>query len=238
MAMLDKTKRSNLKLDASDVTEDAQYFEYTSSANPMGAKLISRVPYRSFSASLYDSGETRVVPLDLSAELGCEGPATGPGLSANFIRVIANEKVALAPNATSLVFYVVDGSGTASQGATAFTFAKGDFFTFPGGVTLELAAESTTRLYYVNDAPLLAYMGASVNGQRFKPTHYPATRAQEELVKVSHAAGARQRNRVSILLGNANFPQTRTVTHTLWAMFGVVAPNTMQKPHRHQSIAL
>jgi gentisate 1,2-dioxygenase len=105
-------------------------------------------------------------------------------------------------------------------------------------VALELAAESTARLYYVNDAPLLAYMGASVQGQRFKPTHYPAARAEQELVKVSHAAGAGQRNRISILLGNANFPQTRTVTHTLWAMFGVVAPNTMQKPHRHQSIAL
>ncbi|MFC0399733.1 cupin [Paraburkholderia rhizosphaerae] len=236
--MLDKTKLSNLQLSASDVTEDAQYFEYTSSANPIGAKLISRVPYRSFSASLYNSGETRVVPLDLSAELGCEGPATGPGLSANFIRVIRNEKVALAPNATSLVFYVVDGTGIASQGESAFRFGKGDFFTFPGGVTLEIAAESTARLYYVNDAPLLGYMGASVHGQRFKPTHYPASRAQEELAKVSHAKGAGQRNRVSILLGNANFPQTRTVTHTLWAMFGVVAPKTMQKPHRHQSIAL
>jgi len=236
--MLDRTAISTLNLDAPATTEDARYFEYTSSANPIGAKLISRVPYRSFPASLYDGGPTRVVPLDLAAELGCEGPATGPGLCANFVRVLAGEKVSLEPNATSLVFYVVDGSGIASQDSTGLRFSKGDFFTFPGGQSVELAADSTARLYYVNDAPLLAYLGASATARRFVPTLYPATRAEEELRKVLKAPGAGQRNRVSILLGNANFPQTRTVTHTMWAMFGVVAPKTMQKPHRHQSIAL
>src|SRR5215469_2736839 len=69
------------------ITADARYFEYTSSANPIGAKLISRVPYRTFHASLYASGPTRAVPLDLSAELGCPGPATGPGLAAHFVRI-------------------------------------------------------------------------------------------------------------------------------------------------------
>jgi len=236
--MLDRTATSTLNLDAPATTEDARYFEYTSSANPIGAKLISRVPYRSFPASLYDGGPTRVVPLDLAAELGCEGPATGPGLCANFVRVLAGEKVSLEPNATSLVFYVVDGAGIASQDSTGLRFSKGDFFTFPGGQSVELAADSTARLYYVNDAPLLAYLGASATVRRFVPTLYPATRAEEELRKVLKAPGAGQRNRVSILLGNANFPQTRTVTHTMWAMFGVVAPKTMQKPHRHQSIAL
>jgi gentisate 1,2-dioxygenase len=236
--LLDTSTLPTLNLDAPSTTLDAQYFEYTSSANPIGAKLISRVPYRSFLASLCDSGPTRVVPLDLSAELACASPATGPGLSANFVRVLAGETIALDPNATSLVFYVIDGSGIASQDDTGFAFAKGDFFTFPGGQPVALAAESTARLYYVNDAPLLTYLGARMDSPRFTPTHYPAERAQAELKKVSSAAGAGQRNRVSILLGNANFPQTRTVTHTLWAMFGVVVAKTMQKPHRHQSIAL
>jgi gentisate 1,2-dioxygenase len=132
--------------------------------------------------------------------------------------VLAGETVAVDPNATSLVFYVVDGSGIVSQGDTGFRFTKGDFFAFPGGTPVNLVVESTTRLYYVNDAPLLNYMGTRVQDQRFRPTHYPAARAEEELKKVSGAAGAGQRNRISILLGNTNFPQTRTVTHMLWAM--------------------
>ncbi|CAD6560041.1 hypothetical protein LMG28727_07031 [Paraburkholderia kirstenboschensis] len=235
--MLDKTLASTLELN-DEVTRDAQYFEYTSSANPIGAKLIPRVPYRSFLTSLYDSGPTRVVPLDLSAELRCEGPATGPGLIANFVRILAGEKVSLNPNATSQVFYVLEGSGAVVQPKTSFQFAKGDFFALPGGAEAVLTADSTARLYYVNDAPLLAYLGVDVGQARFSPTLYPAVRAEEELLKVAAAPGAGQRSRVSVLLGNAKFPQTRTVTHTMWAMFGVIAPNTIQKPHRHQSIAL
>jgi gentisate 1,2-dioxygenase len=32
--------------------------------------------------------------------------------------------------------------------------------------------------------------------------------------------------------------QTLTVTHTLWAMLGVLPMNAVQLPHRHQSVAL
>ncbi len=46
------------------------------------------------------------------------------------------------------------------------------------------------------------------------------------------------RNRISILLGNAATPQTLTVTQTLWAMLGVLPAGRVQRPHRHQSVAL
>ncbi|WP_322005521.1 cupin domain-containing protein [Paraburkholderia tropica] len=236
--MLDKTALSSLAFDDDTITRDAQFFEYTSSANPIGAKLISRVPYRLFAASLYDDGPTRIVPLDVSAELGCDYPATGPGLMASFLRIVAGDTLTVDPNATSQVFYVLDGAGTIAQNGTAFSFGKGDFFALPGGGQAVLSAQSTARLYYVNDAPLLAYLGAKIDVARFTPTLYPAARAQAELAKVASAPGAAQRNRVSVLLGNRHFPQTRTVTHSLWAMFGMIAPHSVQKPHRHQSIAL
>ena len=221
-----------------DVTRAAEYFEYTSSANPIGARLITAVPHRTFLASLYDSGATRVVPLDLSAQLRCQGPATGPGLLASFVRIVRGEYVTLNPNATSQVFYAFDGSGTVQQGETIFPFAKGDFFALPGGVEAVLTADETARIYNVNDEPLLSYLGVTLSKPRFSPTLYPADQAQKELLKVASAPGAAGRNRVSVLLGNANFPQTRTVTHSMWAMFGVLKANSMQKPHRHQSIAL
>ncbi len=47
-----------------------------------------------------------------------------------------------------------------------------------------------------------------------------------------------ERSRVSVLLGNAATPQTLTVTHTLWAMLGVLPAGRVQRPHRHQSVAL
>jgi gentisate 1,2-dioxygenase len=237
LTMLNKTSPATLA-EASSATEDAQYFEYTSSANPIGAKLISRVPFRNFSASLYADGATRIVPLDLSAELDCPSPATGPDLSASFLRINTGDELKLAPNATSQVCYVISGAGSVTQGATTFPFAQGDFFTLPGGEVAVLCADTSATLYYVNDAPLLTYLGVTSVRARFAPTLYPAARAQAELRKVREDANAGRRNRISVLLGNVNFPQTRTVTHSLWAMFGVVTPKSEQKPHRHQSIAL
>jgi gentisate 1,2-dioxygenase len=235
--MLNRTSRANLA-EASPSTRDAEYFEYTSSANPIGAKLISRVPFRTFLPSLYSDGATRVVPLDLSAELGCPGPATGPGLSANFLRINTGDELALDPNATSQLCYVIRGAGSMTRGETTFPFAQGDFFTLPGGEAAVLSASATATLYYVNDAPLLTYLGTTGVLARFTPTLYPAARAQAELRKIAEDVNAGRRNRISVLMGNANFPQSRTVTHVLWAMFGIVPPNSLQKPHRHQSIAL
>jgi hypothetical protein len=51
-----------------DVHRDAEYFEYSEAADPIGLKLISRVPYHDFPASLYTGGPTRVIALDLSKE--------------------------------------------------------------------------------------------------------------------------------------------------------------------------
>jgi len=221
--MLDRTSPANFA-ETSPSTQDAEYFEYTSSANPIGAKLISRIPLRSFHPSLYADGATRIVPLDLSVELGCPSPATGPGLSASFLRMNTGDKLTLVPNATSQLCYVISGAGSLTQGATSFPFGQGDFFTMPGGSAAVLSASADATLYYVNDAPLLAYLGTSGVRPRFAPTLYPAARARAELRKVAQDAHAGRRNRISVLMGNANFPQTRTVTHVLWAMFGIVPP--------------
>lgn len=218
---------------------EAQYFEYTSSANPIGAGLIPRVPFRTFPASSYASGPTRAIVLDLSEELGTAVPATGPGLRAHFLRVLAAEHLALddAPT-TSQVFYVIRGRGTVRHGDRHIAFGQGDFIALPGDEGVTIAADEDAALYWVNDAPLLNYLGVAPTGPRFSPTHYPAARTREELRKVASDPAAAKRNRVSVLLGNSRFGQTRTITHVLWAMFGIVPAGAVQKAHRHQSIAL
>jgi len=221
-----------------DYTRDAQYFEYSSSANPLGARLLPPVPYQTFPGSLYDTGPTRLVPLDASEQLDSAGPATAPGLLANFIRVLASESIELPARGTSHLFYVVEGEGDVKQGERLISYKTSDFLTFPCGPAITIRATSTTRLYAVDDSPLLRYLGASAQVPRFAPTHYPGERAKAELAAIAGAKNAAVRNRVSVLLGHANFPQTRTITHTLWAMFGVVPSGAVQKAHRHQSVAL
>ena len=232
-AILERQHANNI-----DATADAVFYEYSKAANPLGAKIISRVPYHSFPASLYHSGETRVVPLDLSGLLDCQGPATGPGLLANFVRINRDEQIMLNPVATSQIFYIISGDGVAVQHSSRIAFSAGSFLALPGGIPATLQAESDVTLYYVNDTPLLAYLGVNNVVPRFKATLYPASRAEQELRKAAQDKEAANRSRISVLLGNANFPQTRTVTHVLWAMYGTLPARSVQKPHRHQSIAL
>lgn len=226
-----------VRLDAAE--EEAQYFEYTSSANPIGAGLISRVPFRTFPASSYATGPTRAIVLDLSKELGTAVPATGPGLRAHFLRVLAGERLRLDETpTTSQVFYVIRGRGTVRHGERHIEFGQGDFLALPGDQPVTVAADDEAALYWVNDAPLLDYLGVAPTTPRFAPTRYPAARTREELQKVADDPAAGKRNRVSVLLGNSHFQETRTITHVLWAMFGIVPPHAVQKAHRHQSIAL
>ena len=144
----------------------------------------------------------------------------------------------LAPIATSLVFYVIRGEGSARIGDETLAWAEGDFFTAPGTVPTKLAATRDAAIYCVDDAPLLRYLGASPTHARFAPTIFKAARANEELARAAAEPAAGERSRISVLLAAPEFPRTRTVTHVLWAMYGLVGENTAQKPHRHQSIAL
>lgn len=194
---------------------DAEYFEYSKAANPISANLISRIPYHNFPASLYDSGPSRVVPLDLSDALGCAGPATGPGLCANFMRLNAGDALTLHPNATSQVFYVIAGEGRVVQGEHAIEWSAGCFIALPGMREARFSASQDARLYYVHDEPLLRYLGVTRSTDRFVPTLYPAALANQKLREAADDPHAQDRSRISILLGNRNFPQTRTVTLSL-----------------------
>ncbi len=68
-------------------TKDAQFYEYSKAANPIGSGLTTKVPLADFPRHLHEEGPTRVIPFDLSEQLRCPGPATSPALCANFLLV-------------------------------------------------------------------------------------------------------------------------------------------------------
>ncbi len=116
----------------------------------------------------------------------------------------------------------------------------GDFLTLPAGCTAPHVADTgeSALLYRVTDAPLLRYLGVAPAAARFEPTRFDGEAARARLAEVAQDPAAADRSRVSILLGNAATPQTLTVTHTLWAMLGILPVDRVQRPHRHQSVAL
>ncbi len=81
-----------------------QIFDYRQAANPIRPGLTEPIPYRQWNPELHAAGPTAILPLDLSAELGCPGPATSPALAAHFLRLLAGEELKAAARATSSLF--------------------------------------------------------------------------------------------------------------------------------------
>jgi gentisate 1,2-dioxygenase len=224
-----------------DWAEDARYFEYSKAANPIGSGHTSHVPITSFGRELYLDGPTRVIPLDLSTELGVTGgPATSPALVAHFLRIRSGERITTSPNATSQLYYVISGQGFSAVNDRFVRWEKGDFLTLPAGSRATFYADfgSDAAMYWVHDEPLLRYLGAQATEPRFRPTKFRRDDAVARLDEISSRPGANAKSRVSVLLANAEEEQTLTITHVLWAMFGLLPPNQEQRPHRHQSVAL
>jgi gentisate 1,2-dioxygenase len=224
----------------------ALLFDYRQAANPVRPGLTEPIPYTCWGPELHQQGPSGIVPLDLSPELGVMGPATSPGLAAHFIRIEAGEGVRAAAAATSSLFFVLSGRGvchhrateTSAEATAEIAWQQGDLFVLPSGGTPLLEASSTSVLYWVHDAPLLSYLGVAPTSPRFEPTHYGAAWLQSELQALANQPGAQTSNRISLLLANRDLPSTRTVTHVLWAMYGIVPAGATQAPHRHQSVAL
>ena len=232
MTTLDKLSK------LTSLIENGIYYEYTKASDPIGSGAISKIPFAEFGSELHKTGSTRIIPLDISKKLNCEGPATSPALCANFVRILAGESLSTNFNATSQLFYVMHGNGRTEFDGINIPWRKGDFVALPIGKETHHFAETDSAFYLIHDEPLLRYLGVKAEIQRYKPTLYTSDDSLRELDKVRKEADAVNRSRISVLLANKEMDQTLTVTHTLWAMLGVLPKDAVQLPHRHQSVAL
>jgi len=221
--------------------EAARFYDYRVASNPMADGGVPPVPGVRFPASLHQEGPTRIVPLDNSLALGCPGPATTPSLAASFLHVHAGDALATDANATSQLYYVIRGEGVsrvADASAATIAWSAGDLFTLPAGSPATHLASEEAAIYWVHDEPLLRHLGVTATQPRFAPTLYHRAAIREALEAVMNDPESRKANRLSVLLGNHLFPREMTITHVLWAMFGILPVGVIQPPHRHQSVAV
>lgn len=225
-------------------TTRAQIYDYRQAANPIRPGLTEPIPLQSWSSPVLELSPSSIQPLDLSGALGCEGPATSPALAAHFVVVQPGEPLHPHAVATSSLFYVLRGAGELSfpsqpeQPLQPMGWAKGDAFVLPHGFAPQLTAREPSLLYWVHDGPLLRYLGVSPVASRFSPCFFSGDRLDAELRRLMADPTAARSNRLSVLLAHEAMASTRTVSHTLWAMLGVVPGGAIQAPHRHQSVAI
>jgi len=225
--------------EADPLAASARLHEYSRAANPVG-RHAPRIPIRQFPAALHRGlDRTAVVDLDLSSELGIEGPATSPALRASFVHVEPGDDLTTEPVATSELVFVLAGRGaTTTAEGTVVGWEAGDLFVVPAGLRSVHAAVEPATFYRVTDEPLLRHLGVAPTEARFPTTRFRGTELRAELARIEADPHALDRNRLSVLMATAEQTRTLTVTNVLWAMYGVVPPGAVQQPHRHQSVAL
>jgi gentisate 1,2-dioxygenase len=181
-----------------------------------------------------------VIEFDLRDDLELDWRATSPNLLASFVRLQANESLATDAAATSHSFYCIRGAGSTMTEFGEVEWKQGDLFCIP--VCKEAAvhyANEDSALYWINDEPLMSYLGATPTESKFQQTYYSRERMEEEVAQVRRATAGKAMNRTGILLGNqATERSTLTLTHTLWSLLNCIPANSAQRPHRHQSVAL
>ena len=217
--------------------ENVRMYEYTSAANPR----LPPVPIALWNASLCDEDVTEIKPFDNAKDLCTDYACTSPSLLVSFVQIMENDKIQTPAVATSHFFYVISGEGyTLFDTKHIVEWKKGDIFVLPyQEQVLEHFAKTRSVLLWVTDEPLLKYLGVVPQIPKFEFTFF----SHEILMKTLQAVRTKNEklnlNRLGILLGNKDTENTtKTITHTLWSLMNVLPAVTLQKPHRHNSVAL
>ena len=185
-------------------------------------------------------------------------PATSPNIALSYIKLTNYSKCeqSIAHNSSN-VFYVISGSGSTTTEYGELCWNEGDIFILPyckeniihQSLENNLTSSRNCYLLYANDGPLLRYLGGSCHTKTFEPTIYTKTAILEALQRKAFPKGDKDRdcndlqpksNRNGVLLSNP-FMINRsfnTLSPTMWSLYNTIPPNCIQKPHRHNSVAL
>jgi gentisate 1,2-dioxygenase len=182
--------------------------------------------------------------IDFSNVFNVVHKSTTPNLLASFIKLMNNDKIELNIennefNATSHIFYILDGNASIQIDNEAEKVVyTGDILISPCFHSLKITnlCEEKLEIYYINDSPLVNYLGSKAEKKLFKTAIYSNDFLLQNLNNLSN----KNNNRKGILLSNKDTEKLgiNTITPVLWALYNELPPKTTQKPHKHNSVAL
>jgi len=214
-------------------------YEYEKNVNPN----LQNIPFYEKNINNCDYGINIV---DFSNIYKSSHKSTTPNLLASFIKLEKNDSIELNNNqfidefnATSHIFYVINGTCTIIiDDNYEKVLHSGDLLVSPcfNLVKLKNSSEQELQIYYVNDSPLVNYLGSKAEKKIFKASVYTNSFLVQKLNELSNP----NNNRKGILLSNNDTDKlgVNTITPVLWALYNELPPKTVQKPHKHNSVAL
>jgi len=169
--------------------------------------------------------------------------ATSPNLLASFIKCKtifnAQDECSVNLNSSSHFFFVIQGKCGFEIDEQLFNLNSGEILITPCCKNFTIFNKNNQEellIYYINDSPLMNYLGARAEKKLFQISVYNKEFLMKNLINLSNP----NNNRKGILLSNQDTEKIgiNTITPTLWALYNELPPNMVQKPHRHNSVAL
>ena len=214
-------------------------FEYEKNVNPR----LNNVPF--FEKDVNDCNYGINI-IDFSSIFNVSHKSTTPNLLASFIKLKKNDIIELDNNAsiiefnaTSHLFYIIKGECYIHiDNNEEHPVCSGDILVSPcfNSLKIKNTGEEELQVYYINDSPLVNYLGNKAHKKIFKLAIYKNEFICQKLNELSDP----NNNRKGILLSNKDTELlgVNTITPVLWALYNELPPKTVQKPHKHNSVAL
>ena len=161
-------KESN-SLFESSLERNVRIYEYVKAANPNLAKIPVKI-HRSFD---YKKNSTSIIPFDLSSDLKTSYKTTSPNLLASFVKVDQNDEIELKyDNISSQLIYIIEGYGKCNiYNKGILNYYQGDMLVL-SDIKVTFRATVDTMIYWINDEPLMKYLGVGPISEKFKVTHF------------------------------------------------------------------
>jgi gentisate 1,2-dioxygenase len=218
-------------------------YEYETNVNPQ----LNSIPF--YKKDIEDC-QYGIDFIDFSKIFNTSHKSTTPNLLASFIKLSNKETIELKNtsqqkqpnedyNATSHLFYIIDGNGFMDiDNDEPKIVNTGDLLITPCFQQLKInnIGDKDLQIYYINDSPLVNYLGNKTHKKIFKTAIY----TNEFLIQKLNELSNPHNNRKGILLSNKDTDAlgTHTITPVLWALYNELPPKTVQRPHKHNSVAL
>lgn len=223
-------------------TRRARYFDSGNAFNI----AYSDVPAATFTAerddALNSATGTRIIACDQSAAMGLDFPATSPLVLASYARIRARDALALNPCASTVLAYVIEGSGQVTQGNDVIGWSRGDVFSLPGGRAFELtSAERDSVLWIVTNEPELAFervIPPPSENALVEAAHFPAATITEELSLARAKLSGQPVAGLAVVFSSERLEGRRNISPTLTLAMNQLAPRSIQSAHSHNSVAV
>ena len=226
----------------SEAEARARFFN---SGNAFNIKLPS-VPNAVFAdepaRALNASTPTGFIACDASGEMECPFPATSPLLLARYARIRLGETLVDEPQASGVIHYVIEGAGQTSAASEQIEWNAGDVFVVPGGGSItHTASDSDAVLWVVSNEPHVRFEKLQPPAQESAPTsvvHYRADEIDRQIEQLYHIGQDQETAGTALIFSSDKQQDSRNVLPTLTLAMNSLPGGAMQRPHRHNSVAV